>query len=89
VMLRTPGREAPDATPAELTPGEPPPPPSWIEPVAFDVFESDGRYLGQVHAPDGLLPYPYPVLDTDRVWAIVRDDMGVQTIVRFAIVADG
>ena len=89
VMLRTPGRESPDATQAEPTPGEPPPPPSWTEPVAFDVFESDGRYLGQVHGPDGLQTYPYPVLDTDRVWAIVRDDMGVQTIVRFAIEADG
>lgn len=100
VMLRTPGREAPDATQAEPTgtgigpratggPGESPPPPSWIEPVAFDVFESDGRYLGQVHAPDGLQTYPYPVLETDRVWAIVRDDMGVQTIVRFAIAEDG
>jgi hypothetical protein len=27
----------------------------WREPIAFDVFEPDGRYVGRVHAPMGFL----------------------------------
>jgi hypothetical protein len=57
----------------------------WIEPPAFDVFEADGRYLGMVRAPDGLLMRPPPVARGDTVWAVVRDEMGVQYIVRFTI----
>jgi hypothetical protein len=57
----------------------------WIEPVAFDVFEPDGRYLGMVRAPDGLLMRPPPVARGDTVWAVVRDEIGVQYIARFTI----
>jgi len=57
----------------------------WIEPVAFDVFDADGRYLGMVRAPDGLLMRPPPVARGDTVWAVVRDEMGVQYIVRSTI----
>jgi hypothetical protein len=58
----------------------------WKEPLAFDVFEPDGRYLGQVGGPMGLGPF---VFDGDRVWAVSRDELGVQSVVRFRVQVDG
>ncbi|HSG82619.1 MAG TPA: hypothetical protein VLC48_10235, partial [Gemmatimonadota bacterium] len=58
---------------------------SWIEPVAFDVFEPDGRYLGMVRAPEGFQMNPTPVARGDTVWAVVLDEMEVPYIVRFRI----
>ncbi len=55
------------------------------EPVVFDVYESSGRFLGQVRAPDALRLSPHPVLGTDRVWGVVTDADGVQYIARFRI----
>jgi len=60
-------------------------PDRWTEPMAFDVFEEDGTYLGQVDAPEGFSPYPTPVFDGDQVWAVVRDELGVQRVVRFHV----
>jgi hypothetical protein len=54
----------------------------WKEPLAFDVFEPDGQYLGRVHAPTGLGQL---VFDGDLVWGVSRDDLGVQRIVRFRV----
>ena len=58
---------------------------SWIEPVAFDVFEPDGRYLGMVRAPEGFAMNPTPVARGDTVWAVVRDELEVPYIVRFVV----
>jgi hypothetical protein len=57
----------------------------WREPVGFDVFETDGSYLGRVEAPESFSLYPTPVIDGDYVWATTRDDLGVQRVVRFRI----
>lgn len=73
-----------DDDPGDAEPGEVPEK-TWIEPVAFDVFEPTGEYLGMVTAPDGFSPYPAPVIRGDTVWAIVRDDLDVPYIVRFHI----
>ena len=59
----------------------------WSEPVAFDVYEQDGRYLGEVTAPVGFLRYPEPVFRGDTVWAAVEDAEGVRYVKRFEIVA--
>jgi hypothetical protein len=56
------------------------------EAVVFDVFESTGRFLGQVRAPDSLQLQPHPVFSHDRVWAVVRDQVGVSFVVRYRIV---
>lgn len=56
-----------------------------IEPVVFDVFEPDGRFVGQVRAPDSMRLLPYPVIDRDRVWAVIADEDGVQRVARFRI----
>lgn len=58
------------------------------EPVVFDVFEPDGRYVGRVHTPRGFKVEPHPVFEADRVWAVVEDELGVQYVVRFAIVPE-
>jgi len=55
------------------------------EPIVFDVFESDGRYRGQVHAPDGFQLAPHPILGADKVWAVIQDENGVNFVVRFGI----
>ena len=60
----------------------------WREPVRFDVFEADGRYLGVVNAPEGVSAYDPAVFDGDYVWAVTRDDLDVQRVVRYRIEVD-
>jgi hypothetical protein len=57
----------------------------WREPVVFDVFEPDGRYLGQVSAPPGFRTQPVPSIRGNTVWAAVRDGGRVPAVVRFEI----
>ena len=57
----------------------------WQQDSMFDVFESDGTFLGTVDVPRGFSTYPTPIFDGDNVWATVRDDFDVQQIVRFRI----
>jgi hypothetical protein len=62
--------------------------PTWKEPVAFDVFEPDGRYLGEVQAPEGFQTWPEPIFRGDTVWAAVEDRDGVRYIHRMQIARD-
>lgn len=62
-----------------------PPPARFREPVVFDIFEPDGRYIGRVHAPHGFSLYPRPIFRGHHVWAVVRDELGVSYLVRFRI----
>jgi hypothetical protein len=62
-----------------------PPPPRYREPVVFDVFEPDGRYVGEVRAPKGFSLNPQPVFGRDRVWAVFRDSLEVNYVVRYRI----
>ena len=57
----------------------------WEEPVRYDVFEPDGTYLGVVAPPDGFSTFVAPVFDGDHVWAVTRDELGVQRVVRYRI----
>jgi 6-bladed beta-propeller len=57
----------------------------FAEPVAFDVFEPDGRYLGHVSAPRRFSTSPTPVFTRDAVWATERGDLDVVSIVRFRV----
>jgi hypothetical protein len=66
-----------------------PAPPRFAEPVVFDVFERDGRYLGRVRAPMEFSTWPRPVFREDRVWATERDELGVQYVVRYRIAREG
>ena len=58
----------------------------WREPLRYDVFEPDGTYLGVVAPPDDFTPFVTPVFDGDHVWAVTRDELGVQRVVRYRIV---
>ncbi len=57
----------------------------WRESIVFDVFEPDGRYLGQVNAPPGFRTRPLPSIRGNTVWAAVSDRGGVPDVVRFEI----
>lgn len=61
------------------------PPQRFREPAVFDVFEPDGRFLGQVRAPAGFQTYPRLVARGDLVWAVVRDGLGINRIQRFRV----
>ena len=58
---------------------------SWPAPLRYDAFEPDGTYLGAVVPPEGFADHPEPVFDGDDVWAITRDALGVERVVRFRI----
>ena len=83
VQLSTPGEPVPD----DGSPRDPqrPPPERYREPVVFDVYESDGRYVGTVRTPSGFLTNPKPVFRGEHVWAVVRDELDVNYVVRFRI----
>lgn len=66
-----------------------PPPVRWREPVIYDVFEPDGRYLGPVRAPDGFDRNPQPVIRGDQVWAVATDELDVQYVVRYRLEVPG
>ncbi|MYD12892.1 MAG: 6-bladed beta-propeller [Gemmatimonadetes bacterium] len=61
----------------------------WRAPPRYDVFEPDGTYLGAVMPPAGFTGSTQPVFDGDYVWAVTRDELGVQRVVRFRIVVGG
>ena len=61
----------------------------WDEPVLFDVFDDQGRYLGAVRTPDGFSVSPPPLFSRDWVLATVRDELDVQAVVRFRVDVSG
>jgi hypothetical protein len=58
------------------------PPPRWREPVMFDVFAADGRFLGALAVPERV-----EVLHMrgDEVWGVERDELDVPQVVRWRI----
>lgn len=58
---------------------------TWLEPLRYDVFESDGTYLGAAVPPEGFSFSPPPVFGDSFVWAVERDDLGVERVVRYRI----
>lgn len=60
-------------------------PTRWITSTVFDLFETDGTYLGQVTTPDNFRAYPAPVFGTDWVVATTSDELGVQRVARYRI----
>jgi len=57
-------------------------------PVAFDVFEPDGTYLGIVRTPSDFRLMPEPVAREGYLWAVVRNELDVPSIVRFRLDLD-
>jgi 6-bladed beta-propeller len=52
----------------------------YREKPRIDVFQADGRYLGQVQAPVPILSRPAPAFRGDVVAAVARDADGVDSI---------
>ncbi len=61
----------------------------WESPVRYDAFEPDGTYLGALAAPDGFRVWPEPIFDGDQVWAVSRDELGVERVVRYRLEVGG
>jgi len=51
----------------------------------FDVFDRDGRYLGQPEGPGGLFGMSVRWISEDHVYAVDTDELGVDYVVRLAI----
>lgn len=54
--------------------------------VGFDVFDSEGRYLGQPEIPAGLVNMSVQLITGDRMYVIDSDELGVDYVVRLEIV---
>jgi hypothetical protein len=81
VRLHQPGYLAEQADPDDPTAVD-----DWAEPAVWDVFEPDGTYLGQVHAPRGFQTHPEPVFGPEHVWAITTGELDVEYLTRLRIV---
>lgn len=66
----------------------------WVNPVradtalarrTYEIFDPEGRFLGEVRLPFALSSYPTPVLRRDRIIGITHDLDGVPYIVRARI----
>ena len=68
--------------PTDTTPGAPD---QWIEPTTYDVFEPDGRLLGEVTMPKRTKLH---LALGDRIWTVQRDSLDVPSIVRFRLRRD-
>jgi hypothetical protein len=51
----------------------------------FEIFDPEGRFLGEVRLPFPLMSYPAPILRRDRLIGVTQDDAGVPYIVRARI----
>jgi len=60
----------------------------WMERPGLDLFGVDGTYLGPVRVPEEFSPFSAAYTATG-VWAVTRDDLGVERVVFFELVLDG
>jgi hypothetical protein len=52
----------------------------------YDVYERDGAYAGTLATPLDLLSLPAPVVRGEHVWAVTKDDLDVQYVIRARLV---
>jgi sugar lactone lactonase YvrE len=52
----------------------------------FEIFDPEGRYLGNLRLPFPMLPRPAPLVRGDRIIAVTEDTDGVPYVVRARIV---
>ncbi|MGD8817536.1 MAG: 6-bladed beta-propeller [Acidobacteriota bacterium] len=62
----------------------------WQDVYVADVFDPEGRFLGEVETPPGAFTYPYyefaTHIDGDRVVMAVEDEAGVVRVKRYRLV---
>lgn len=76
---------------AERVPGgDPTGPPgvsrAWREPTLYDVFESDGTYVGRVRLPDGVRLVGH---GNGVVWGVIGVGLDEQTLIRYRLEFNG
>ncbi|HEX6135105.1 MAG TPA: 6-bladed beta-propeller [Longimicrobiales bacterium] len=57
----------------------------WLEPTVYEVFESDGDYVGAVRLPDRFRPM---TIRGGHVWGVLRDEYDVQYVARLSALPD-
>lgn len=57
-----------------------------LEQLAIDVFDPDGRYLGEIASSVNLMLEHPPIVRGDTVYAIVADSIGTYSLVRARII---
>ena len=62
----------------------------WHATDGFDVFDTNGRWIGHVNTPESWDAAPYPGrtdphFKGDTIWAVVRDEFDVLYIARFEV----
>ena len=72
----------PGESPGDFLRSRPTVEPRWRAPVAYDVFDPDGTFLGRVAMPPRTT---LSVMRGDHVWAITRDSLDVEQITRWQV----
>lgn len=54
--------------------------PAGVRPTRYDVLDPEGRYRGSVSVPGRVKPGVEPVVRGDLFWAVVLDDLDVESI---------
>jgi hypothetical protein len=74
-----------ESNPQGRTSAQPAPtPPTWYEPAVYDVFEVDGRFLGEVRLPQDVAPTPLAA-SRNHVWLSTMGALGVPQVLRYSI----
>jgi len=60
-----------------------PPQRTWREPIVYDVFDTNGAYLGQVPVPERT---SLVALNGPEIWAVQRGEFDEQYLVRYRLV---
>jgi sugar lactone lactonase YvrE len=50
------------------------------DPLTVDVFDPDGRFIGDLSVPGGLRPRPAPVIGADYLMGVWADELDVETV---------
>jgi len=79
---RIPDEELAEQQRARTTGPPPIPPRRWREPLAYDVFAPDGRFLGHLPVPRRTTLHH---MRGDTIWGVQRDSLDVQYVVRFRV----
>jgi len=83
VQVSQPGVRQPPDTMATREPNAPPPIDRWVEPLVYDVFETDGKWLARIALPER---FRMMYIRGDHVWGVQRDELDVNYVVRMRIV---
>jgi hypothetical protein len=90
VRVAQPSERYEPAIPQPLPGRAPPPVIKWREPVAYDLFEANGTYVGRIPVPFelSLVGDNQAIVQArgNSVWGVAKDDDGVESLVRYLIV---